>query len=73
MKAMEYDNTNVWSFTGGALAGIVSYLIKIDWTAFLEQIGPETIKVSVLGVLGGAAGLVGKKIVEKIFFKKKNK
>jgi len=72
MKTMDQHTTgNEWGFIGGFLVSITGYLLNIDWAKFLEEIGPESIKVIVLGCLGGAAGLLGKKIVEKIFFKKK--
>lgn len=65
--------TNIWSFSGGAILGITGYLLKVDWSSFFEQLGPESIKVGLLGIIGGAGGLLGKKIVEKNFFKRKRK
>lgn len=69
---MDHHNTdNSFGFAGGLLASVIGYILSIDWTLFFEQLSTEIIKVIVLGALGGAAGLLGKKVVEKLFFKKK--
>lgn len=68
---MEHHTDNSWGIAGGLIASIGSYLISIDWSMFLEQLGTEVLKVGILGVVGGVCGLVGKKIAAKYFFKKK--
>ena len=74
MKTMEEHTTgNEWGVIGGVILGLGGYLINIDWTLFFEQLGTESIKVAILGALGGAAGLLGKKMFEQLFFKKKKK
>lgn len=74
MKAMDHDTTgNIYGVVGGILVGIGSYLCRIDWSQFLDQVSIEGLKVAVFGVLGGLAGLLGKKLGEKLFFKKKRK
>lgn len=71
---MDHDTTgNIWGVAGGILLGIGSYVLKMDWNGFLEQLSVEGIKVGVLGIIGGIGGLVGKKLADRLFFKRKKK
>lgn len=74
MKAMDHNgNGNSWGVAGGLLATLIGYVLKVDWSIFLEDLGTEVIRVFILGAFGGAAGLLSKKAIEYLFFKKKKK
>lgn len=68
------DHTdNSWGAAGGVIGGIAIYLANINWQLFFEDLSTSSIKVAVVGVIGGVFGLIGKRLAEKYWPSKKRK
>lgn len=48
-------------------------LLQINWGEWGIQLFIKVMEVGIVGLVGGAAGLLGKKIIEYYFFKKSRK
>lgn len=55
----------------GALSTMVWYTLTIDWGAWATTTGLKVIEVAIVGIVGGAMGLIGKHLVEKYIIKTK--
>lgn len=69
MHTNEFLN-NLLSIIAGFITSVSVYLLKIDWVVFYTtsmKIG----EAFIIGIVGGAGGLLGKKIIYKLFNKDK--
>jgi len=77
------NNNSTHAQAGGVVMGICAYLMHVDWShvafVFLNSdtwqmtfdFSIQLLKVGAAGFVGGAAGKLGGKLIEKFFPKKK--
>ena len=54
----------------GCISSLTAYFIQIDFTGWAMHTTMKVVEVAIVGFVGGAMGLMGKMIIEKLFSKK---
>lgn len=71
LQTLSQDTFNraVAAFSGSGIS-IATYLIHFSFSTWAFDTTLKLVEVGMVGIVGGAAGIVGKRIVEKYIFKK---
>lgn len=69
---MDNNYGHTTSGVSGALTTMVWYALQIDFTQWAQQTALKVVEVAIVGVVGGAMGLIGKHLVEKYIIKKQS-
>jgi len=77
MDHQQFSGHGKWdatvSFITGALSAIGALkanLLQINWETWWIHLAAKSFEVGFVALVGGAMGLIGKKLVEKYLFKK---